>query len=97
MQARSDRREVSECVARINHEPTMLAIRAEREVQRLLAGDCSIPVGVHAEIRGSRLAMRGILFGNPGDKPAEGFAEGEASAPEMVAQELFRQLHGGGA
>ena len=46
IQARSDRREVIEVLARIRHAPTMIAIRAEREVQRLLAGDCSVPVGV---------------------------------------------------
>ena len=97
LQARSDRREVSDVLARINHPPTMLAVRAERELQRLLSGDCSIPVGVRSELRGSRIAMRGILFGKMGDAPAEGSAEGDAGAPEAVAGELFRQLQGSAA
>ena len=86
-----------EVLARINHAPTMIAIRAEREVQRLLAGDCSVPVGVRTELIGSRIAMRGVLFGKPGEAPAEGVAEGDAGTPELVARELFRQLQGGAA
>jgi hydroxymethylbilane synthase len=95
LQIRADRREVSEVLGRINHEPTMLAIRAEREVQRLLAGNCSVPVGVRTELRGPLLIMSGILFGNPGEAPAEARAEGDAAAPETVAKELFRQLQRG--
>ncbi|MEQ1854352.1 MAG: hydroxymethylbilane synthase, partial [Chthoniobacteraceae bacterium] len=67
----------------------------EREVQRLLAGNCSVPVGVRTELRGPRLIMSGILFGNPGEAPATAQAEGDAAAPETVARELFRQLQGG--
>jgi hydroxymethylbilane synthase len=95
LQARADRPEVAELLSRINHEPTMLAVRAEREVQRLLAGDCSVPVGVRAELRGARIVMRGILFGKEGQTPIEGAAEGDAGTPESVARDLFRQLSGG--
>ena len=95
IQARADRRDVLDVLARINHAPTMIAVRAEREVQRLLAGDCSVPVGVRAELRGSRLVLRGILFGKTGEAPAEGIAEGDAATPEIVARELFRQLQDG--
>lgn len=92
IQARADRHEVVGILSQISHAPTMLMIRAEREVQRLLAGDCSVPVGIRAELRGARIALRGILFGNPGEAPAEAKAEGDAAAPEQVAGELFRRL-----
>jgi hydroxymethylbilane synthase len=95
LQARSDRREVLDVLAAISHQPTMIAIRAEREVQRLLAGDCSIPVGVRAEVKGARIVMTGILFGEPGKPPAQGVAEGDVGTPEVVGGELFRQLRGG--
>ena len=72
--------------------PTMTAIRAERELQRLLSGDCSLPVGVHTELRDGRIFMRGILFSEPGNAPAQGEAAGDASEPEAVAAELFRRL-----
>lgn len=92
LQTRADRSNVRQLVARINHEPTMLAVRAERELQRLLAGDCSLPVGVRTEFSASRLVMRGILFGKDGDPPGEARAEGDAAAPESVAADLFQRL-----
>ena len=94
LQIRADREDVRGVLARINHPPTMVAIRAERALQRLLSGDCSVPVGVHTELREGRIHMRGILFSEPGAAPAEAQAEGEAGEPEAVAAELFRQLSG---
>ncbi len=94
LQIRADREEVRAVLARINHTATMTAIRAERELQRLLSGDCSLPVGVQTELRDGRIFMRGILFSEPGKPPAEGEASGDANAPERVAAELFKKLCG---
>lgn len=90
LQARGDRAEVAEVLRAINHEPTMFAIRAEREVQRLLAGDCSVPVGVLATVEGARLRLDGILFLPERTEPVTAHAEG--SVPEEVARELAAML-----
>ncbi len=95
LQIRADREDVRGVLARINHAATMVAIRAERALQRLLSGDCSVPVGVQTELRGGRIFMRGILFSEPGTAPTEGEAAGDANEPEAVAAELFRRLSGG--
>lgn len=55
LQSRADRHEVATVLARIDHAPTHTAIRAERELQRLLAGDCGMPVGVRTTLVGNRL------------------------------------------
>lgn len=94
LQACADRRDVSDLLSRINHAPTMVAVRAEREVQRLLAGDCSVPVGVRVESRDGRMVMRGILFGEVGKPPVEALAEGDLMEPETVARKLFGLLQG---
>jgi hydroxymethylbilane synthase len=90
LQARADRTEVLGVLRAINHAPTMTAISAEREVQRLLAGDCSLPVGVRTELRGGTIAMRAILFGEPGTPPAT--AEAEGTDPAAVARDLCARL-----
>jgi hydroxymethylbilane synthase len=90
LQARANRAEVLSVLEKINHEPTMLAIRAEREVQRLLAGDCSVPIGVRTELRPGGLAMKGILF--HADSPEPVTAEAEGIEPEDVARKLVAQL-----
>jgi len=92
LQIRADRKDVRSVLARINHLATMVAVRAERELQRLLSGDCSLPVGVHTELRDGRIFMRGILFSEPGNAPAEAEVAGDSGDPESVAGELFRQL-----
>jgi hydroxymethylbilane synthase len=90
LQAREDRPEVLEVLRTINDEPTMLAIRAEREVQRLLAGDCSVPIGVRTELRDGVLRMQGILFRADSAEPR--LAEAEGTEPELVARELVAGL-----
>lgn len=94
LQSRIDREPVNACLRAINHPPTFLCIRAERELQRLLAGDCALPVGVRTQLRGNLLTMRAILFGAPDVAPAEAIATGNADAPEKVAADLFRRLAG---
>ena len=92
LQSRADRAEVAAILQKIDHAETHTAIRAERELQRLLAGDCGMPVGVLTMLRGERLAMRAILFGAENHAPKQAEAEGAADAPEAVAAELFTRL-----
>lgn len=92
LQTRADRAEVNDILAAINHSATFTCIRAEREVQRLLSGDCALPVGVRSELDGDSLRMHGILFGEAGSEPARAEAVGAASDPEAVAVALFSQL-----
>ena len=96
LQSRADRADANAILRALNHEPTFLCVRAERELQRLLSGDCALPVGVRTELDGPRLRLRGILFGAAGTAPAEGLAEGPSEAPEEIATDLFRQLMSGG-
>ena len=95
LQIRSDRGDVRGVLARINHPATMVAIRAERALQRLLSGDCSVPVGVHTELRDGRIFMRGILFSERGTEPVHAEVIGDENDPEKVAAELFEKLSRG--
>lgn len=92
LQSRADRAEVTALLQKIDHRETHTAIRAERELQRLLAGDCALPVGVRTKLVNGGIAMRAILFGEPGTPPKE--AEAEAATPEEVAAAVFAQLVG---
>jgi len=92
LQSRADRPEITAILQKIDHAETHLAIRAERELQRLLSGDCAMPVGVRTRIEGARMQMEAILFGAEGERPKRSKAEGEAGQPEVVAQMLFAGL-----
>ena len=92
LQSRADRAEVTSILSMIDHRETHIAIRAERELQRLLAGDCGLPVGALTTLHGDRLHLRAILFGAENEPPVTAEAEGSADAPEQVAQKVFGQL-----
>jgi hydroxymethylbilane synthase len=93
LQSRAADPRVNALLASLNHEATWLCIRAERELQRLLSGDCSLPIGVRCRRDGDRLLMSAILFGAEGEPPCEAEAAGPASEPERIAGELFHRLH----
>jgi hydroxymethylbilane synthase len=76
----------------INHRETWLGVRAERELQRLLEGDCSLPVGARSVVRTESIEMSAILFGEPGEPPRQASHRGPASGPESVATGLFAKL-----
>jgi hydroxymethylbilane synthase len=78
--------------AALRHEPTWLAIRAERELMRLLNGDCNLPVGVTTTLGEGEMRMRVILFGGPEEPPRQAEVAGET--PETVAQRAFEALAG---
>jgi hydroxymethylbilane synthase len=93
LQSRADRGEVTALLQRIDHAPTHVAIRAERELQRVLAGDCALPVGVRTELAGERLRMEAILFSTDETAPpAHAAAEGDRTAPEKLAAHIFALL-----
>ncbi len=92
LQSRIHDERVNPILAALNHEPTWLCIRAERELQRLLAGDCGLPVGVRCALDGTRLTMESILFGAEGQPPRQAECTGDASDPEQIAADLFQRL-----
>ncbi len=78
----------------IDHLPTHTCIRVERELLRLLDGDCRLPVAALATLpHPSTLQAAALVF--PDDEsspPAQAQATGPASAPESLALTLFHQL-----
>jgi len=80
-------------LAQINHEPTSIQIRAERELQRLLDGDCDLPVGVETELRADSLRMKAVVFEADRAGPREAELSGPGAEPETLAAHLFRILY----
>lgn len=90
LQCESVREEVCGLLAKLNHAPTWVAIQAERELQRLLAGDCTLPVGVRTEVLPNGVRMKALLFVEGQAEPIRASAEG--ASPADVAAEVARGL-----
>lgn len=83
----------AELVAPVNHQPTWRAVRAERELMRLLNGDCNLPVGVRTREEGDSLYLDAILFSDDvSEPPREASAQAPGNLPEAVAALAYAQL-----
>jgi hydroxymethylbilane synthase len=88
---------VESLVARLNHEATFIAIRAERALNRALGGGCHVPVAGLACISGTDITLRGLVASIDGSRVLERRATGSVHEPEAVGHEVARALEAAGA
>ncbi|MGA3172389.1 MAG: hydroxymethylbilane synthase [Chthoniobacteraceae bacterium] len=92
IESRRDDPSTNALLAPIDHPPTHLCIRVERELLRLLDGDCRLPVAARATLAPSGLLQASALVFRDGiPAPAQAHATGKD--PESIAADLFRQLY----
>ena len=65
----------------MHHEPSALCAKLERELVRLLEGDCHSPIGVGAVVGDGRASLRAAIGRRGGDGPVLR-AQGEAAVEE---------------
>ena len=92
LEIRTDDAATRALLEKINHQPTFIRLAAERELLRLLDGDCRLPVGAQTELDGDLLRMKAVVFSEDGVPPKTAEAEGPASAPEALAARIFERL-----
>src|SRR5690606_101344 len=92
-----------ERLATLAHEPTWLAVRAERAVSRALGGSCSMPLAAHARWEGATLRLEAVL-GDPQPAAARPLLRAQAGAEvvdpasaEALGLDAVAALRAGGA
>jgi len=68
LQCRNNDEELIELLKRVNHQSTHNCIKAERNVLKVLEGDCETAVGVFASIDGNKINLEAELFSLDGSK-----------------------------
>ena len=68
LQCRKDDNEIISILDKINHKETFLRAYAERNVLKVLEGDCETAIGVHAMIEGDKIILEAELFSLDGLK-----------------------------
>ena len=68
LQCRNNDEELIQLLKKVNHQSTHNAIKAERNVLRVLEGDCETAVGVFASIDGDKINLEAELFSLDGSK-----------------------------
>jgi hydroxymethylbilane synthase len=68
LQCRNDDEELIGLLKKVNHQSTHISITAERNVLKILEGDCETAVGVFASINGNKINLEAELFSLDGSK-----------------------------
>jgi hydroxymethylbilane synthase len=68
LQCRNNDEELIELLKKVNHQPTYNSIKAERNVLKVLEGDCETAVGAFASIEGDKINLEVELFSLDGSK-----------------------------
>lgn len=79
-------------LARFDDPPTRTAVTAERRLLTRLEGGCEIPLGAYASLTGEILRLSAVLASLDGREVLRATDEGEARAPETVADRVFEDL-----
>jgi len=68
LQCKNNNEELIELLKKVNHQSTHSAIKAERNVLKVLEGDCETAVGVFASIDGDKINLEAELFSLDGSE-----------------------------
>jgi hydroxymethylbilane synthase len=98
IETRADDQAVNSVVAGLNHDPTMVAVRAERSFLRRLRGGCEVPIGGYATVDGERLFLTGMVGDLQGRRMIRRSLGGETPRAEEIGERLANAiLAAGGA
>jgi hydroxymethylbilane synthase len=92
VEIRADDGKLAGLLKPLHHEPTALAVRAERMLLAALGGGCHMPLGTLASAKAGRLTLRAVLFEPDGSNRREGCAEGRTDEIPEIVESVKRQL-----
>ncbi len=95
IETRSDGGPAHQIAQRLNHEPTRVAVTAERALLAVLGGGCQVPIGAHATVDGASIHLRGIVSSPDGSLVVQGEMRG--IDPAALGAALGKQLLTDGA
>ena len=68
LQCRKDDKEIISLLKKINHDETYKRAHAERNILKVLEGDCETAIGAHSIINGENIILEAELFSLDGSK-----------------------------
>jgi len=97
LQVRGDDEATSEATAAVNDLQAMRELTAERTIVALLDATCASPLGAHARIEGTSIAIDAFVGLPDGSEWLRDSIEGSAEEPALAGAELVQRLLGAGA
>ena len=78
IEIRSERQDLQEILAPLNHLETSQAVNAERTISKAFGGSCQIPLAAFAEINAGAMRLRAMVATPDGLKSAKAELNGKA-------------------
>ncbi len=97
IECRADDLEVLSLLKAIEHVPTRDRVLAERAFLRELEGGCQVPIGVHTQLDGDTLTLKGLVASVNGKHLVKDSVTGSASEAEHLGIQLAETLRRQGA
>jgi len=97
LEIRENDEAVYSLISFLNHEPTQIAVRAERAFLKRLEGGCQVPIGGHAVLEGETIRLCGMVAELDGSMIIRDELKGEKQSPEILGITLAQQLLDAGA
>jgi hydroxymethylbilane synthase len=97
IEARQDDAETLRRLAPLEDRTTRIQIEAERGFLRKLQGGCQVPIAGHAELKGERVHLRGLVANLDGTVIIRGERSGPASQAAAIGEGLADELLARGA
>ena len=92
IEIRSDRTELMQWLAPLDHFASAQAVTAERTLSKAFGGSCQIPLAAFATVDGDRMAMRAMVATPDGTRVATASATGPVAAPDALGLEIAQAL-----
>jgi hydroxymethylbilane synthase len=95
VQCRTDDQETIRKLAVLDHQPTRMAVTAERAFLAALGGGCSLPVGALAIVNNERISLEGVVAAQDGSQSIKLTDQG--SDPQSLGTTLAQKAFTRGA
>ena len=92
LQCREDDKEINLVLKKINHNKTFMRAHAERNILKVLEGDCETAVGAHSIIKDDKIIVEAELFSLDGTKRFYEKKTGKAEDFSQIGKELGQIL-----
>ena len=92
LQCRKNDNEIIKLLKDINHLQTEKCANAERDVLKVLDGDCETPVGVNAKIKNKKLTLSAELFSLDGKKRFYLKSSKKINLASLIGKELGEKI-----
>ena len=92
LQCRKNDNRIIKLLKEINHSPTKVCANAERDVLKVLDGDCETPVGVNAKIKNKKLTLEAELFSLDGKKRFYLKSTKKVNFANLIGKELGEKI-----